>query len=132
MRQIFTFPFIVVILIMAFIPSAVHAGGGSSSHVIQMRKQPSTTIDREIDIDCEGHRMPSRPIFCNISISTGIDIASIDKNEIQSFEIYDDQNICIYSSSDELDFIHVLFSLNGSFELKFVIDNYILVGYISV
>lgn len=117
---------------MAFLPSTVHAVGENVSHVIQMRKRPSTTIDREIDIDCEGHRMPSRPILCSISNSTGIDIASIDKNEIQSFEIYDNQDICIYSSPNDLDFIHMLFSLNGSFELRFVIDEYILVGYISV
>ncbi|MDE6096462.1 MAG: hypothetical protein K2G52_09770 [Muribaculaceae bacterium] len=85
----------------------------------------------ENDDKQRGERMPQQPIVCSISKDSGITIKNnFDISEISSFEIWN-QNTCIASFIDQKDFIDMIFSLKGEYQLIFRFKNYLLSGYIS-
>lgn len=89
------------------------------------------TSDDERDKHNRGERMPQQPIVCSISNDSGISLPNyFDVSEISSFEIWN-QNTCIASFIDQKDFIDMIFSLKGEYQLIFRFKNYLLSGYIS-
>lgn len=129
MKNFFTCYFFSILLVIISFPVEIMARDVSSTYHITLHKQPIHNVDREWDVDCEGNRAPSRPIYCSISRINGIEINAIDKNDIELFEIYRD-GICILSSSEEKDFINILFSTSESFEVRLISTNYAFIGYI--
>jgi len=145
MKRVITF-LLLIFMMIAIFPETV-AAGNEPAYSIQMSKQPTPPpapnpnpnpdpnpdpyIDPyDPDIDEEGHRAPARPFNCIIS-PIGIDIPSIDKNDIISFEVYDQNGICIACFIDEQDFLSFLFSTSGAVEIIFRTDGYLLRGFID-
>ena len=86
----------------------------------------------ENDDKQRGERMPQRPIICSISNDSGISLPNyFDVSEISSFEIWD-QNNCIAAFGDQSDFINLIFSLNGEYQIVFRSPTYTLKGQISL
>jgi len=79
-----------------------------------------------------GCRAPSKPISCHISESTGVVIPGVDKSDIISFEVYNENGICLASLTEESEFISFLFSLSEPVEIRIITDQYIYHGYISL
>lgn len=82
---------------------------------------------------CElGNRFASIFGNCGISQDDGIEIHGLT-NEILVYEIWDaDGTVCLAYFTDEESFIESLFSMTGSFQLKFYFEDYILYGEISL
>lgn len=81
------------------------------------------------------HKIPMCPIECLISEENGISFASssTSTNDIIAYEIYDDATEeCLMSFSDVDAFVENLFNLTGNLQLRFIADDYELIGYISL
>lgn len=88
------------------------------------------TSDEEQGKHNHGERMPQRPIVCSISNDSGISLPNyFDVSEISSFEIWN-QNNCIAAFGDQSDFINLIFSLKGEYQIVFRSPNYFLYGVI--
>ena len=83
------------------------------------------------DPDPKGRRMPGHVMYCSISIENGVEVPGVAKEEIDSFEVYDDAGFCLAVFSDESDFIEFFFENSEIIgEVRFLTTNYIYVGYL--
>ena len=79
----------------------------------------------------KGWRVPGRIMYCSISIENGVELPGVAKEEIESFEVYDDAGFCLAIFSDESDFIEFFFENSEIIgEVRFLTTNYIFVGYL--
>lgn len=82
----------------------------------------------------KGKRIPPRPVWCEISQSTGVLIGGISReSEIISYEIKDagnDNSIAILC--DEFSFMDVLFSLKGEYKIVFMTVASTFQGYVCL
>ncbi|MBD5358881.1 MAG: hypothetical protein HDR88_18145 [Bacteroides sp.] len=90
-------------------------------------------FESEPEIDPDYKRKPSHPFQCTISLEDGIEIAGYPSKFI-SHEIWDaDGIVCICDYSTESDFIDSLFSMpSGEYQLRFLTEDYELIGYIAL
>jgi len=86
--------------------------------------------ENEDEDTTRGCRAPSKPISCYISESTGLVIPGVDKSDIISFEVYNENGICLASLIEESEFISFLFSLSEPVEIRIITERYIYHGYI--
>lgn len=80
------------------------------------------------------HRIPPSPIECVIT-TDGIELMSVSESvsDVLSFEIWDaESEFCVASFSTESEFISVLFSMTGEFQVRFIFADYELVGYVKL
>lgn len=68
---------------------------------------------------------------CQISTDR-VEIASIDKESIISYDIYDLYGQCIGSFFNERDFLSAVFTIKGELKIRIVMDTFSLSGYIEV
>jgi len=61
-----------------------------------------------------------------------VTIATIDKSEIQSFDVFDEYGTLIASFNDETSFVSFIFSLTGCYEVAFYTSDYIFRGWITL
>ncbi|MDE6769890.1 MAG: hypothetical protein K2J78_09235 [Muribaculaceae bacterium] len=64
--------------------SAQTAGTPPPQKTVPVKKEPKK------DIDPEGLRVPGHIVYCSISIENGVELPGVAKEEIESFEVYDD------------------------------------------
>lgn len=79
-----------------------------------------------------GRRIPPRPIQCTIDPESGLIIPSLDKSDIELYEIYSDDNICLISTEDEQEFIDTLLSLTGTIEINIHTADYSYIGDVII
>lgn len=96
---------------------------------VKLKKR--TNPDKQIEDSPIGHRLPAVPVWCTICPS-GINIPALEQNDISGYEIYTEEGNLLSSFSDEPDFISTLFSLTGSYIIRFTTEDYELVGYIEM
>ncbi len=89
-----------------------------------------TPPDVEVDDFTEGCRMPQNPVFVSIDRSDGVYVPGVSKEEIYLFEIFAEGHSLIGSFADEDDFIMSLFSMNGTYEIKIYLNDYVLRGWV--
>lgn len=78
------------------------------------------------------HRMPTRPVLCNISVEDGVTFCDGSGPDIISYEIKDADNNPVAVTSDEADFVQTLFSLSGDFVVLFCTDEYVYYGHVNL
>ncbi|MCM1142067.1 MAG: hypothetical protein NC453_26145 [Muribaculum sp.] len=81
------------------------------------------------------HRVPICPVECLIDVENGISFvsSSLSSSDIIAYEIYDyAAEKCLMSFSDEDAFVENLFNLTGDYQLRFIAEDYELIGYISL
>ncbi|MDE6077529.1 MAG: hypothetical protein K2G29_07340 [Muribaculaceae bacterium] len=61
-----------------------------------------------------------------------IDIPSIDKESIISYDIYDQYGLCIGSFFYESDFLSALFTIKGKLKIRIVLETFSLSGYLEI
>lgn len=129
MKKVLTFPLIIIMMIISSFSEIIYAENGNNVKTLALRQFPKG--DRKTNThNKEGHRMPSRPIICYIDATTGIDIETIDSDEIYLFEAYID-DICIASFSEEMEFVAFLFSYSNEVEIYIYTDDYVYIGFLS-
>lgn len=81
-----------------------------------------------------GKRIPPRPVWCEISQSTGVLIGGISReSEILSYEIIDaGNNSSVAILCDEISFMEVLFSLKGEYKIVFMTAGSTFQGYVCL
>lgn len=93
-----------------------------------------TTESQEIENDehSKGHRIPPRPICCNIDSEAGTITLSKDIEAVISYEIWDESaTACLAYYADEAAFIDHLFTIPGDYQIRIVTDDYTYTGYVS-
>lgn len=87
----------------------------------------------EKDLPQRGDRAPGYPIEATISLGGGVEIQGLDSADILSYEVCDEEGVCLALFADESDFTDFLFSSNpGMYMLRFLTDDYIYIGYIEI
>ena len=78
------------------------------------------------------HRIPSQYITCTIDPLSGITITSVEKSEINGYELWDYTDNCLFSTCDEFEFIDYLYTLQGIYTLCIFAGDYIYTGVIEL
>ena len=86
----------------------------------------------EKDLPQRGSRAPGYPIEATISLDGGVEIQGIDSADILSYEVCDEEGVCLASFADESDFTGFLFSSAGAYMVRFTTDDYIYIGYVEI
>ncbi len=86
----------------------------------------------EKDLPQRGDRAPGCPIEAIISLYGGVEIQGLDSTDILSYEVCDEEGVCLASFADESDFTGFLFSNTGAYMVRFTTDDYIYIGYIEI
>lgn len=77
-------------------------------------------------------RTPSATIECVIT-QEGISVqnSSVNLADAISYELWEaDADMCVAVYSDEISFIDGLFSMTGEFQIRFIFEDYELIGYL--
>ncbi|MDE6669761.1 MAG: hypothetical protein K2K26_08790 [Muribaculaceae bacterium] len=94
--------------------SASHPGNNFFPPLLpNVRHYPFVTRMSEIEEEPYGHRVPTRCVSCMIDMNKGIWIEGMSKEDILSYEIYDETGVCKGIFSDEQDFISFIYSVSG-------------------
>ncbi len=133
MKKLSLITLVIAIMFMALLPSSLFAEGQLKVYQTEVRKQHTPTIgNQNEDEDDEGHRAPSRPIQCTISMTTGITISGCP-DEIESYELWDAEgNNCLTIEPDEMEFVNVIFSYDNDCQIRMKIADspYSYIGYV--
>jgi len=132
MKHFSTYTVILVMTLLSLLPLNVTAGNNLSSYSFPLTKHLNSEFNSDIENEDTKHRAPSRPITCSINQDSGIVIPNVDTADIDSFEVYDENQMCIASFVDEEEFISFIFSYTGAAEIHLNFDTYTLTGYISL
>lgn len=117
---------------MMSIPILASSSNTLDSYHLELCKQNTSNEYPEKDNDREGHRISSRPIHCIISEKYGITISNLTA-EITSYEIWDKEgNVCLHVSYEESEFIKILFTIVGEYQIRLISDNYLYFGTIKL
>lgn len=122
----------IFIPVLAFGTVATAASEGTSPQTVTLRRYPSQTppIYGEKP-DREGHRAPSRPLTCIISLEE-LQIPGIDSTEIYLYEVYDSDGEPLASFTEMSDFIEYIFSATETIEIRLHIEEFVLSGYLYI
>ncbi|MDE6074461.1 MAG: hypothetical protein K2J42_08925 [Muribaculaceae bacterium] len=82
------------------------------------------------DPDNNGRRTAPRPIHITISTTDGVSIPNVDKSEVSSYEIYDNDGYCLASYINDKDFARHIFSTDGILQIKLLMKDRLLIGWI--
>lgn len=133
MKRIITVPLIAMLmacLLFPFVPAKANNNNSDNTYTVSVQKKPKNPKSNE-DLDCEGHRAPSRSIVCVIS-PEGIYIPGISTEEILSYEVAIPEGECVASFVEDQDFISFIYTLNGAYEIRLHTEGYIFHGYIDL
>lgn len=113
-------------------PDYLIASGNSSTYNVLVQKKPKRDIGHNPQLDPEGSRMPPRRIPISISLSDGLSIPDIDKDEIELYEVLDENGMYLAMFTTEQEFISFIFTLKTTVEFRIYFEEYILQGYLNI
>ncbi len=125
MRKIFSLSVILLVAFATLLPVAVTAAEPTTYTIPLGQDDPDLIPD-----DREGRRSLTRPVMCVIT-PEGIQ-SSIDSADIIAYELWDESEMCLISTSDELEFVTVLYTLGGNLALRIVTEDHIYIGFLSI
>ena len=103
-----------------------------SSYSLSVVRMPIATDPEKGDLPQRGDRTPGCPIEAVISLDGGVEIQGIDSADILSYEVCDEEGICVASFADESGFTDFLFSDRGMYMVRFTTDDYIYIGFVEI
>lgn len=106
MKRILSLAIALILMIAASETLSVRAENQPSSKtvVLQKRRTQDSPPIRDIVIDPEGRRVPSKPIMCTIN-ANGIEMGGIKPAQIFQYDICDLDGNCLVSFSSEPEFV---------------------------
>ncbi len=132
-RLIITFLYLFLLSALV-IPSASASDDTQSDYIVTLSDDVDD-IDDDISNRSENDRPKRRDSIwsttCHITPDR-IDISSINKESIVSYELYDQHDQCIGSFFDESDFLSAVFTIKGKLKIRIVLDSFSLSGYLEV
>lgn len=115
----------IIILLALCITCPQVYSGSTTTQTVQLKKKHNQSNNQK------GSRKPAGLIVCTIS-AEGIQMG-VETGEIMSYEIWDaDGDICVASFTEESDFINVLFSMEGEYQIHFSTEEYSYFGYVTI
>lgn len=133
MKKLSLITLVTAIMFMALQPITLSAETALKVYQTEVRKQPTPTIgNQNEEEDNEGQRVPSRPMACTISISSGITIYGCS-DEIESYELWDAEgNNCLAVETNEMEFVNAIFSYDKDCQIRMKIADspYSYIGYV--
>lgn len=121
-----------IFLILIF-PFNVKADDVALLYTFKTHLQIKGGSDRRIpqkDNDC--YRSPIHPILITISQVDGVQVSQVCKNDILSYSIYDEEETCLATFTDEADFVDFVFSTTGEVEIRIELADYYLCGWLQL
>lgn len=134
MEKAFTYCISLVLLLMLALPQEINAANQSRCPLqVSLQKQTVKYDNEEHDQPpTERHRLPSRLVQGMIGMEEGVCIADLT-SEISTYEIWDTVGeTCIYTTSDESEFINTLFAGEGAYVVRFSNSDYVYSGYVEL
>lgn len=129
MKKVITLS-IIIMMTFALLPEHIMAEN-STSYTILVQKKPKEDSRHNQDLSPVGSRMPPRPLPILIS-QEGLSIPDINNDEITLYEVIDEYGTCLATFTTEAEFISFIFMNEGTIEIRFHLDEYILQGYLSL
>lgn len=99
--------------------------------VLYVEANPDS-IGNGLDPALKGQRSLPSIYLSTLSHDNGIYINGINTEDILLCEIYDSNRNCLGIFQDEETFLEMLFSLTGTFEVRFVLEDFTLTGMITI
>lgn len=97
---------------------------------VTLNSAPSDKTEYDVLPDEEGRRIPSRPIPCVIS-EDGISIPGLSETDILLYEIFDESEILIVSTTDQQVFLDFIFCYSGQLVIRLTLEDRCLIGCID-
>ena len=116
-----------LIIPMLLLTFSIGASMAESREVI-LFNNPGIYIDEDPTI---ADRIPSRPIQCIIN-EDEIFIQGYDTSEIQSYEVYNLDGSCIFSTVDSQAFCYFIINCQITCEIRLTMSDFMLRGYINL
>lgn len=117
------------------IPSASASENSQSDYTVTLSDDTNDTDDEDEDNkperDNKKRRESTWSTVCHITPNS-INISSIDKESIVSYELYDQYDQCIGSFFDESDFLSAVFTIKGKLKIRIVLETFSLSGYLEI
>lgn len=115
--------FIALFSILGLLCSSMHIAADNAPATIPVKKEKK-------DLDPKGRRLPGQLVYCSISMENGVEIPGVAKEEIESFEAYDNDGFCIAIFTVENDFIeYFIYNFGNIYKVRFLTTDYIYSGY---
>lgn len=125
---------VLVVLTLFFVSfsNELYAQDDQTTITVNLRKGKGNAGDKpEIPVK-GGTKTPLRWLLCWINPTIGVQIENCDE-EINSYEIWDASSVaCSFATTTEYDFVDTLFTLSGDYQIRFVTDDFVYEGYISI
>lgn len=122
MKTFSLIPILIITLLCAVQPVAIHAKKTPVAVKLPMKKKLKKTVETE------GHRVPPVTVWCDISRTGGVKVAGLSE-DIISYEIRDiSTEACMASFTEEPDFVDYVLSGNGEYQVILESDNYYITG----
>ncbi len=121
-----------VVIVAMLIWTVTMSAADSEPYCITLIEVNQDSDSKDVGDGRHGHRMPPRPIDCSISKKGGIQIYSTDTFDIVAYEVYTIDGVPVASFTEEDSFVDYLYSSVGNMEIRFVTNESLLIGYISL
>ena len=114
------------------IPSLSASDGSQSDYIVTLSDdRDDEDNDNKPENENKGRRDFIWSTTCRINRDR-IDIPSINKESIISYDIFDQDGQCIGSFFNETDFLSAVFTIRGKLKIRIVLDFFTLSGYLEV
>lgn len=97
--------------------------------------QPKCFIGNDNDNknrDKRGYRSPASPVTIYISEAGGVQIPQSDKGGIISYSVYNEDEECISTFTNEADFVDFVFTWTGTVQVRIEFADYYLAGWLEL
>lgn len=131
MRKLFRLPLLLSIVLLTFVSTSSEAV--NNAYTIIMYKYYKNSDDKPIlDPPPGAHRSPQYRVAARISLSEGMVIPGVDKSEILSYQVFDENGYCTGIFHDNGDFTSFIFKQKGIIEIRIELEEYWLCGYLNL
>lgn len=100
---------------------------GITITLTELEQNPPIYADEPV----QPHRSCPSLVLCTMTTKS-ISISGVDISEVYSFDVLNSNGLLIAKFSNESDFLDFIFSTNGVFEIRFVLENTTLCGHITL
>lgn len=135
MKQIIKLRILLLISLLCLLSLKANAQIQTLTYTVTTFVQSKFSIGNDDDNknrDNDGYRAPSRPITIYISETEGLQIPQVNKDEIISYSIYNEDEVCVSTFTDETDFVNFVFSWTGTVQVRIEFEDYYLVGWMEL
>lgn len=124
---------ILIVFYLCFFPCEVKSNTDFPSLTLttylHVKSDDNHYVDYKIN---KRNRTPAYPITIFISVVDGVQIPHVENNEIFSYAVYDEDETCLATFTDEADFVDFVFSTTGEVEIRIELADYYLCGWLQL